>query len=96
MDIAVPTGGNIVAAEAGKVIFSGWKGSYGNTVMVDHGSGIVTLYPHNSKLVAKVGQRVKRGQIVAKAGSTGMSTGPHLHFEVRKNGQVVDPAPWLK
>lgn len=96
MDIAVPTGGSIVAAEAGTVIFSGWKGSYGNTVMVDHGSGIVTLYPHNSQLVAKVGEKVKRGQLVAKAGSTGMSTGPHLHFEVRKNGQVVDPAPWLK
>lgn len=95
MDVAVPTGGNIVAAESGTVIFSGWKGSYGNTVMVDHGSGLVTLYPHNSKLVVKTGDKVKRQQVVAKAGSTGMSTGPHLHFEVRKNGQYVDPKPWL-
>jgi len=96
MDVAVPTGGKIVAAEAGKVIFSGWKGGYGKTVMVDHGSGIVTLYPHNSELVVKTGDKVKREQLVAKAGSTGLSTGPHLHFEVRKNGEFVDPSPWLK
>ncbi|MFT9497907.1 murein hydrolase activator EnvC family protein, partial [Anaerosolibacter sp.] len=95
MDIAVPTGGKIVAAEAGTVIYSGWMGGYGNTVMVDHGSGLVTLYPHNSKLVAKKGDKVKREQLVAKAGSTGLSTGPHLHFEVRKNGEYVDPKPWL-
>ncbi|MFT9494004.1 murein hydrolase activator EnvC family protein [Anaerosolibacter sp.] len=95
MDIAVPTGKNIVAAESGTVIFSGWKGGYGNTVMVDHGSGLVTMYPHNSKLVVKKGDKVKREQVVAKAGSTGLSTGPHLHFEVRKNGEYVDPKPWL-
>lgn len=96
IDIGVPTGGNIVAAAAGIVIYSGSLGGYGNTIMVDHGGGIVTLYAHNSRLVAKEGDVVKRGDIVSKAGSTGMSTGPHLHFEVRKNGVYQDPMTWLK
>ena len=64
--------------------------------MIDHNGGIVTLYAHNSKLVAKEGQVVARGDVVSKAGSTGMSTGPHLHFEVRKNGVYQDPLTWLK
>ncbi|MDR7871267.1 MAG: peptidoglycan DD-metalloendopeptidase family protein [Tissierellaceae bacterium] len=96
IDIGVPTGGNIVAAAAGTVIYSGSLGGYGNTIMIDHNGGIVTLYAHNSRLVAKEGQVVARGDIVAKAGSTGMSTGPHLHFEVRKNGAYQDPLTWLK
>lgn len=96
LDIGVPTGGNVVAAAAGVVIYSGSLGGYGNTIMVDHGGSIVTLYAHNSRLVAKEGDLVKRGDIVSKAGSTGMSTGPHLHFEVRKNGVYQDPATWLK
>lgn len=96
MDIGVPTGGNIVAAAAGTVIYSGSLGGYGNTVMLDHGGGIVTLYAHNSRLVVSEGQVVARGEIIAKAGSTGMSTGPHLHFEVRKDGVYQDPLTWLK
>ena len=96
MDIGVPTGGDIVAAAAGTVIYSGSLGGYGNTVMLDHGGGIVTLYAHNSRLVVSEGQVVARGDVVAKAGSTGMSTGPHLHFEVRKNGAYQDPLTWLK
>lgn len=96
LDIRVPTGGNIVAAAAGTVIYSGSLGGYGNTIMIDHGGGIVTLYAHNSRLVAKEGEIVKRGDIISKAGSTGMSTGPHLHFEVRKNGVYQDPLTWLK
>ena len=64
--------------------------------MVDHGGGIVTLYAHNSYLTVSEGQTVSRGTVIAKIGSTGASTGPHLHFEVRKNGQSVDPLPWLK
>ena len=96
IDIGAPTGGNIVAAAAGTVIYSGSLGGYGNTIMLDHGGGIVTLYAHNSRLMVKEGTVVKRGDIVSKAGSTGMSTGPHLHFEVRKNGAYQDPMTWLK
>lgn len=96
IDIPAPTGNNIVAAAAGKVIYSGWLGGYGNVIMIDHGGKIVTLYAHNSALLAREGAVVGRGDVVAKAGSTGNSTGPHLHFEVRKNGSYVDPIPWLK
>ncbi len=96
LDIGTPTGADIVAAAAGTVIYSGSLGGYGNAIMIDHGGGIVTLYAHNSRLVAKEGALVKRGDVVAKAGSTGMSTGPHLHFEVRKNGVYQDPLTWLK
>ncbi len=96
IDIGVPTGSSIVAASYGKVIYSDWLGSYGKAVMLDHGGGIVTLYAHNSALTVKVGQIVERGNTIARAGSTGNSTGPHLHFEVRKNGNYVDPLPWVK
>ncbi|MBF8983373.1 peptidoglycan DD-metalloendopeptidase family protein [Lutibacter sp. B2] len=96
IDVGVPYGKTIVAAGDGKVIMANWYGGYGKAVMVDHGGGIVTLYAHNSTLLVKVGQNVKRGQAITKSGSTGNSTGPHLHFEVRKNGQYTDPLPWLK
>lgn len=96
IDIAIPTGEDIVAAGGGTVIHADWLGGYGKTVMVDHGGGIVTLYAHNSSLLVKEGDTVKRGETIAKAGSTGLSTGPHLHFEVRKNGDYVDPLPWVK
>ena len=69
--------------------------SYGYMVMVDHGGGIVTLYAHNSSLTVKTGDNVERGQTIAKSGSTGMSTGPHLHFEVRVNGEYQNPRNWL-
>jgi len=96
IDIPAPTGTSIIAGSEGIVIFAGTLGGYGKAVMIDHGSGIVTLYGHNSSLVVKEGQDVKRGDTISKAGSTGYSTGPHLHFEVRKDGAYQDPMPWLK
>lgn len=91
IDIRVPSNNNIVAAQSGKVIHAGWLGGYGKVVMIDHGGGIVTLYAHNNKLLVKEGQKVTKQQSIAKSGSTGMSTGPHLHFEVRENGKYVNP-----
>ena len=94
-DIPASYGADIVAAESGKVIFSGWKSGYGNTIVIDHGGGITTLYGHNSSLVVSVGQSVSRGQVIAKCGSTGNSTGNHCHFEVRSNGSPVSPEGYL-
>lgn len=96
IDIRVPSNSTIAAANDGTVIFANWNSGYGKLLMIDHGGGIVTLYAHNNALLVKPGDTVKKGQAVAKSGSTGMSTGPHLHFEVRKDGKYVDPIPYLK
>ena len=84
-----------MASNAGTVIKAGWNNSYGYMVMIDHGGGIVTLYAHNSSLLVKQGDVVYKGQAISKSGSTGNSTGPHLHFEVRVNGQYVDPRNYV-
>ena len=94
-DIPGPYGANIVAAADGTVITAGYVNGFGYTVMINHGGGIVTLYGHNSKLNVSVGDKVSRGQVIAKCGSTGNSTGNHCHFEVRKNGKHTSPAPYL-
>lgn len=95
MDFAGDYGSTIYAAAAGKVIFSGWYGSYGNTLIINHGNQLVTLYGHNSRLLVREGKTVNRGEAIALVGSTGLSTGPHLHFEVRENGAPVDPRKYL-
>lgn len=91
VDIAARTGTPIRAAADGKVIMASWMNAYGYTVVIDHGSGISTLYAHCSSINARVGQIVEQGEIIAKVGSTGYSTGPHLHFEKRINGKPVNP-----
>lgn len=95
IDIGAPTGTHVVAANPGTVIMAKYYGGYGNTVMVDHGGGIVTLYAHNSSFAVSVGDSVVRGQVIAYAGSTGQSTGPHCHFEVRVNGEYTNPTAYL-
>jgi murein DD-endopeptidase MepM/ murein hydrolase activator NlpD len=91
IDIAVPVGTKVVAAADGVVKFAGWKGGYGNVVVIAHADGSETLYGHNSKLLVAEGQKVIAGQPISLSGSTGKSTGPHVHFEVRRNGQLVNP-----
>lgn len=95
IDIAAKTGTPVKASEAGVVLHSGWLGGYGKCVIIDHGGGYSTLYGHNSTLLVSAGQAVSKGFIIAKAGSTGVSTGPHVHFEVRIKGTPQDPRKYL-
>jgi murein DD-endopeptidase MepM/ murein hydrolase activator NlpD len=95
MDIDCNTGNPIWAAKAGKVIAAEWGGGYGRMVIIDHGGGVSSLYAHNSKLYVSEGRYVKRGQRISACGSTGNSTGDHLHFEIRVNGQHRNPRPYL-
>ena len=95
LDIAVDYGTPIMAADSGIVIFAAYNGGYGKMLLIDHGSGFSTLYGHTSVLLVDKGQTVVKGQIVAKVGTTGLSTGPHLHFEIRKNGTPVNPRDYL-
>ncbi len=97
VDIGATTGSNIVAAESGTVILAnyGWNGGYGNYIILSHGNGITTRYAHASQLYVTAGQKVSKGQVIAAVGTTGNSTGPHLHFEVRVNGSHTNPLNYL-
>ncbi len=92
LDISAPEGTDIYPIRPGQVIFSGEKGGYGNVVEIDHGDGYVSRYAHNKVNLVRAGDYVDADTVIAKVGSTGLSTGPHLHFEVRHNGTVIDPA----
>lgn len=91
LDIAAPTGTPILAAADGRVTYADWAGTYGMLVVIDHGDGLLTRYAHASAIHVKVGQQVRAGQHIADVGNTGRSTGPHLHFEVERSGEVIDP-----
>lgn len=91
VDIAAPHGTTIRAAAGGEVMYTGWRGAFGNTVIIDHGGDLYTIYGHCSGFLVRAGATVKQGQPIARVGSTGLSTGPHVHFEVQKNGAPIDP-----
>lgn len=95
IDIGAGYGAAVLAAEGGTVLRAGWNGGYGQYIVIDHGNGLSTLYAHNSVLLVSAGQTVSRGQQIAKVGSTGNSTGPHLHFEVLRYGQTEDPMSYF-
>jgi murein DD-endopeptidase MepM/ murein hydrolase activator NlpD len=95
IDIAAPTGTPIAASKAGRVVISSWYGGYGNLIVLDHGGGVETWYGHNSVNSVRVGQSVGQGQVIGRVGSTGNSTGPHVHFEIRLSGRPVNPVPYL-
>ena len=95
IDVGAPTGTPIKAAAGGTVIFSGWKGTLGKLVVISHGNGVQTYYAHCSSLLVSSGQTVSAGQLIAKMGSTGRSTGPHLHFEIRLNGYAINPQSYI-
>ena len=96
IDVAADYGTEIYSTADGVVTFSDWNGGYGRQIAVDHGYGYVTSYAHNSENLVKVGQKVKKGDLIAYMGSTGFSTGPHVHYEVKVNGTVVNPASFLQ
>ena len=95
-DVAAPIGANFVAMADGIVIKATFNNAYGNMVMIDHDDGIVTLYAHGSEILVKTNQVVKQGEPVLKVGSTGYSTGPHAHFEVRINGSYANPENYFE
>ena len=95
IDYAGNTGDAVVAADGGTVTFAGWNGSYGNMIKISHGNGLETCYAHLSSISVSYGQQIAQGATIGAVGNTGNSTGPHLHFEVRKNGTYQDPANYV-
>ena len=96
VDLAAATGTPVFATSSGSIRVAGWNGGYGLLITVDHGNGIETRYAHLSRLIVTRGQRVRTGEIIGFVGSTGNSTGPHLHYEIRQEGRPLDPAPMLQ
>ena len=96
LDLASGIGSPVRAVAAGRVQSAGWEGGYGRAVRLTHSDGTVTVYGHMSALLVSAGERVDAGQLIGREGSTGHSTGPHLHFEVRVNGTPINPLPWLR
>jgi murein DD-endopeptidase MepM/ murein hydrolase activator NlpD len=94
-DVGAPCGAPVRAAAAGRVVTAGWNGNYGNWVLIDHGDGVETGYAHTSRLLVSAGERVRAGDEVAEVGSTGASSGCHLHFETHMRGQAVDPISFM-
>jgi murein DD-endopeptidase MepM/ murein hydrolase activator NlpD len=95
IDLSAPSGTPVQAAAEGTVVFAGYNGAYGKAVKLEHPNGLSTLYAHNSRILVHVGENVKAGQVICLSGSTGRSTGPHLHFEVHKDAWPIDPLPYL-
>jgi len=95
IDVTAWYGNPVRAAASGVVTTAGWKGGFGKTIIIDHGYGIQTLYGHNSKLLVSVGQHISKGQIISQVGATGFATGPHVHYEIRKNGFAISPMRYL-
>ena len=95
IDLAVPTGTDVMAAKDGLVIQAGWNGGYGISVYIDHGNGVITRYGHMGESLVSVGQAVKQGDVIGLSGSTGDSTGPHVHFEMREGDVAVDPSKYV-
>ncbi|MGE5606243.1 MAG: M23 family metallopeptidase [Bacteroidota bacterium] len=96
IDMGAASGTKVAATAAGVVSFAGWRGGYGYAVMINHQNGFQTLYAHNSKLLVSIGQSISKGQTISLSGNTGITTGPHLHYEVYINGKPVNPVPYLK
>ena len=96
LDFAGKAGSEVVAVANGIVSWQGSRGGYGEMIEIDHGNGYQTRYAHNKKLVVKLGDRIKKGQAIALMGSTGRSTGPHVHFEILRDGKTVNPANFIK
>jgi murein DD-endopeptidase MepM/ murein hydrolase activator NlpD len=95
LDLAAPTGRPVLVTANGRIIFAGWQGGFGNKIEVDHGNGYMTWYGHLSKLDVAVGERVARGAVIGEVGATGDATGPHLHYQIMRNGVAIDPLPYL-
>ena len=95
IDIADKTGTEIYAAKAGEVVYAGWSGNYGNLVKIKHVDGYETYYAHCSSILVSVGDQVAQNQLIARMGMTGNATGPHVHFEIRENGRVINPYDYI-
>jgi murein DD-endopeptidase MepM/ murein hydrolase activator NlpD len=95
VDIVNDYGAPVYATASGTVILSGWDGGYGYKIEIDHGNGLVTWYGHNTTLLVSAGQTVHKGDLIARVGSTGFATGPHVHYEILQDGKPVDPVPFL-